>query len=384
MKESTVYNYGIVGAGVAGLQLAIAMLEDPNFEHIKLAIFEPLVKNISDKTLCFWEEGVGKWDDLITHSWDSGQFINVDGGVTALKLGDYRYKMLPSGRLYNYALDLIKSDQRVTWVSEKVESITESGGQVSINLSNSSYHVIHCFDSRVDIDYQDIQKTHAMVYQPFLGWEVTFEEDTFDPSSFTMMDYQYRKDNDTAFFYILPTSQRTALVEYTLFTPELIDMEQYKSHIHEYIQRYISQSTYSIKDTETGLIPMSMYPFHNTSMRSITKIGTAGSWVRPSSGYAFKHIEQNIDKMLSNIVSNKEPRHNLLHKRHRMMDRLMIDLLQNENHIGPTLFETMYAKIPISIIFKFLDGKTSFMQDIRIMNTFKWAPFFRAIKRQYF
>ena len=46
---------------------------------------------------------------------------------------------------------------------------------------------------------------------------------------------------------------------------------------------------------------MSNYPFHRANKKGITKIGTAGSWVKPSSGYAFKNIEKSAQKVIQNI-----------------------------------------------------------------------------------
>ncbi len=381
--ESKVYDYGIIGGGVAGLQLALAMLENPFFTHKTIIIIESTAKDVSDKTLSFWEKGIGKWDDLITKSWSKGKFINADGVVNHLNLGAYKYKTLPAINLYDYAIKTLTSDDRVTWVNATVSQLNENQDLATIITDSIEINVRHCFDSRVAVNYADIIQESATVYQPFLGWEIAFEEAVFDPETFTMMDFQFRRDDDTSFFYILPTSNRSAMVEYTLFVPEITDMSDYEDHIKAYIQTYISEKPYEIQHREQGLIPMSTYPFHKTNSPRVTKIGTAGSWVRPSSGYAFKYIESYVEKVIDNLINGRRADHKLLHSRHRMMDRLLLDILQKKNALGPGLFETMYTKTPIEAIFKFLDGQSSLIEDIRLMNTFKWKPFFQAIKRQY-
>jgi len=277
----------------------------------------------------------------------------------------------------------LNSDDRVTWVNATVSQVNEQQDQATIHTSSQEINVLHCFDSRVAVDYVDLIKKSATVYQPFLGWEIRFEEAVFDAKTFTMMDFRFRKEEDTSFFYILPTSNHTAMVEYTLFVPEIVEMSDYEDHIRAYIKEYISQKPYEIQHREEGLIPMSAYPFHKANTQRITKIGTAGSWVRPSSGYAFKYIESYVAKVIDNLVNGRQADHNLLHPRHRMMDRLLLDILQNDNALGPSLFETMYTKTPIEAIFKFLDGHSSLIEDVKLMNTFKWRPFFKAIKRQY-
>jgi len=56
MSKQT-YHYGIIGAGLAGLQLALAFSKDPFFKHKKIVLIDPSPKTINDKTWCFWEKG---------------------------------------------------------------------------------------------------------------------------------------------------------------------------------------------------------------------------------------------------------------------------------------------------------------------------------------
>ena len=379
------YQYGIIGGGISGLQLALALIDDSHFAETSILIIEKEKKDTNDKTLCFWEIGNGKWDDLISNRWTQGKFINRDGEQSVLNLGDYKYKMLPSINFYKYALSKLKADPRVTWVTSDVIALTEESNNVSIQTSEETYQVEHCFDSRVTVDYDQVATESAMVFQPFIGIEVQFDKAVFEAESFTMMDFQYRREDNTAFFYILPLSETRAMIEYTLFVPKNpSDMEQYLAHIDSYIKAKVTDQEYTLRHTEQGMIPMSTYPFHNANTQLLTKIGTAGSWVRPSTGYAFKYIEYYVGKVIDNIKAGKLPSQNLFNRRHQMMDGLMLDLLQNENTLGPWLFDTMYRKVETPLIFKFLDGKTSLFEDLKIMNSFKWAPFFRAIRRQWF
>ena len=94
------YDYGIVGGGIAGMQLALALIGDSHFADASILIIEQDSKDSNDKTLCFWEQGVGQWDDLITHRWSHGQFVNSNGKVNSLNLDTYAYKLLPSLHFY--------------------------------------------------------------------------------------------------------------------------------------------------------------------------------------------------------------------------------------------------------------------------------------------
>ena len=51
------YDYIIIGAGMAGLQLANAFIDDSHFKSKSILIIEPHQKNPTEKTWCFWEKG---------------------------------------------------------------------------------------------------------------------------------------------------------------------------------------------------------------------------------------------------------------------------------------------------------------------------------------
>ena len=68
--------------------------------------------------------------------------------------------------------------------------------------------------------------------------------------------------------------------------------------------------------------------------------------------------------------------------RHRTYDTLFLDLLYNKNETGESLFCSMYRKNSIQQIFKFLDDKTTFIEDLKIMATFNPFPFLKAIVKQ--
>lgn len=51
--SSEIFDYAIIGAGAAGLNLAMAMLNDPFFEDKRILIIEKEDKEINDKTWSF-------------------------------------------------------------------------------------------------------------------------------------------------------------------------------------------------------------------------------------------------------------------------------------------------------------------------------------------
>ncbi len=378
--NDTVYNYTIIGAGAAGLQLALAMIEDSFFKEKKILILEKEAKDSNDRTWCFWEKGDSKWDDLVVKTWKVGQFRTQQDNLT-FKLDPYRYKMLRSKDFYAFAKSKINAATNINWVNTEVKSV-QTNEFINIQTSKNNFVSEHVFDSRIDPAFTKKNDPYFRVKQPFKGWFIETTENVFSPDQFVMMDYQVKWKNSTSFIYVLPLDERSCLIEFTFFTPELPEAKVYDPILKEYLNSILKIKNYEIKEVEQGVIPMSNYPFHQHHTKRITKIGTAGGWVKPSSGYAFKNSEKFAEQIVQNIKSGRPIAQGIAKGKHRMYDTLFLDLLCNKNETGESLFSSMYQKNSIQQIFKFLDEETSFVEDLKIMATFNPFPFLLAIAKQ--
>src|SRR5690606_17029540 len=139
------------------------------------------------------------------------------------------------------------------------------------------------------------------------GWIIETDTACFQPDAITMMDYRFQYKDSTSFIYVLPFSETRALVEYTFFTPFVVDSQVYDNAIKNYIKNQLKLNTYQIMETEVGNIPMTDFPFWNFHTKNVTKIGTGGGWVKGSTGYSFKHTEKNVSKLIENIKAGRRP-----------------------------------------------------------------------------
>lgn len=379
------YDYIIVGAGASGLQLALAFVGDQYFSQKKILLIDKDSKTENDKTWSFWESGDGQWDSIIYKSWSKADFYAKESDRIALQLEPYQYKSLRSEDFYAYAKSILTKHTQVNWIQGNVKTIDKmDNSQVHVVLDEKTFSCLHCFDSRLASDIlATATEKYNVLFQHFKGWVVEFDTDVFDEDKFVMMDFRLQHEDSTSFSYVLPTSSRKALIEFTLFTQEVFDdSSQYDHYLKDYIKSYISEETYHIHEIEQGVIPMTNYPFHEPRQEGITKIGTVGSWVRPSSGYAFKYIEKYVKAILKNIKEDRNPDHKLLNPKTRLLDSILLDVLNKENHLGPTIFHAMYAKNSIQQIFSFLDGETSLAEDVKIIGSFEKLPFLKAAFRQ--
>jgi len=378
--QNKTYHYAIIGAGLAGLQLALAFSQDAFFKDKKVVLIDPSLKNTNDKTWCFWEKGKGKWETLIKHSWAKGAFISKQTNLQ-FDLHPYQYKKIESLDFYRYAQNIIQQNPNIDFFLDEVTQTKQGNNQIEICTTNQHFIVQHGFDSRIDEAFYKKPGKYIQVWQPFKGWYIRFEKAVFDTEKFTMMDYRLQHQNNTSFTYVLPFNTNEALVEFTLFVPKLIDDHLYERYLKQYIETYISKLPYEIKAVEQGVIPMTTYPFHQANNHLLTKIGTAGSWVRPSTGYAFKYTEKYVRKIIANLKSGKLPSHKLINRKSRLYDALLLDILSQQNSLGATLFEQFYSNNSIERSFRFLDGETSLFDDVKLMTTLPAVPFLKALCR---
>ncbi|RKS43335.1 lycopene beta-cyclase [Gillisia mitskevichiae] len=374
------FDYIIIGSGLAGLQLAYALSKDPYFLKLKIAIIDPSLKETNDKTWCFWEKGIGKWDEIIYSTWNHGKFISSEANIE-LKLDPYSYKMLRSLDFYSFIKSALKSKTNFHFILDEIVEIDEISSIATGKEGN--YIASHFFDSRIDSRYLEDSKS-TKIFQHFKGWHIKTKTPVFDKSTFTMMDFRIKFPESTSFTYVLPLNESEALLEYTFFTPFLTEDPVYDTYLKRYIKEILKIDEYEILATEKGVIPMTDHNFHDASSSKVTKIGTAGSWVKGSTGYSFKHTEKKIAQLIANLKFGKEPRDGLINNRFRWYDAIFLDVLNRNNEQGEELFSKFYSKNSPQAIFKYLDEETNISEELKIMFSLYDPEFVRSFFRKLF
>ena len=185
------------------------------------------------------------------------------------------------------------------------------------------------------------------------------------------MDFNIPQHEQTRFLYLLPQDDQHALVEYTLFSKELLEKKEYEEGIKNYLDR-IGITNYIIQEKEQGNIPMSCFPFNQSNTSSLLHIGTAGGWTKASTGFTFMNTSRQIERLLG-FLKTGQPL-TAFHQKNRFWfyDLLFLDVLDKHNEKGSELFIRMFAKNPPLRIFKFLDEKTSFGEELLILSSFSF------------
>ncbi|TNJ43165.1 lycopene cyclase [Tamlana fucoidanivorans] len=377
-RDTSHFDYIIIGSGLAGFQLALKMASDSFFSDKKIALIDPSKKTKNDKTWSFWEKQPSFWDDLVFKSWQKASIITSKDSIT-LNLVPYCYKTIKSIDFYSYAKQILNNKKNFIVHHETVTNTSELE-YVKVTTDKNTYTAHHVFDSRIPDTFNINTSKHSSIIQHFKGWVIRCNTNVFDNHCMTMMDFRLKDGNQTTFTYVLPFSKNEALIEFTYFTKETVEASVYDEYIAQYITNYLNIDSYTIVETEIGQIPMTDYPFEKLNTLRITKIGTAGGWVKGSTGYAFKHTEKKAHRIIENIKANRLPTYKLSKKRFKFYDKIFLKVLQDENEKGEWIFYQFYKKNNVQTMFKFLDEESTFFEDLQIM----WSLFSFSFIKAFF
>jgi lycopene beta-cyclase len=372
------FDYIIIGSGLSGLQLALALAEDSFFSDKQIAIIDKDDKTTNDKTWCFWEKGTGKWNHLVHATWDNA-YIYSSKKTINLNLDSYQYKMLRAIDFYKDVTSKLSKKDNIHFIIDDVILVEEKQDFITVSTASNSYKSEHVFDSRIHPSFYSESNKYINVIQHFKGWIIETEHSVFNNTdTFTMMDYRLKDGEQTTFMYVLPISEKKALVEFTYFTPNTVEDTIYDTFLKQYISEILEINSYNITETEKGSIPMTDFPFEKYSTEKITKIGTAGGWVKGSTGYSFKHTEKKVNRIIINLKQGINPSSGLINKRFKFYDKVFLKVLHDENEKGEWLFECFYSKNSIDTMFRFLDEDSTVWEELKIMYSLFSFSFIKA------
>src|SRR5690606_37854629 len=146
------------------------------------------------------------------------------------------------------------------FIIDTIESIVDAE-HLQVIGKTQNYSAKHIFDSRIPKELYSQKNNFTLIHQHCKGWFIETETPCFKPEAVTMMDFRFQYKNSTSFIYVLPFSETKALVEYTFFTPFLVEPKVYENALINYLENELNITHYQILETETGNIPMTDFPF---------------------------------------------------------------------------------------------------------------------------
>ncbi len=369
------YDYIICGAGCAGLSLAY-YLSLSDLGDRKVLLLDKNAKSQNDRTWCFWEKGDSPYEEIVDISWDKLYFYSTTLHKK-LDISPYKYKKIRGIDFYNFVKNRLSLHPNITWRQENISEVSQLEDQVIVTTDRKEYNAEQAF---VSYPEEISFKGHHHVLQHFKGWEIETEGSSFTKDVATFMDFRTGQSGETRFLYVLPKTDKRALVELAIFSDKILEHSDYDKVLKDYIDGPLQISEYHILEEEFGVIPMTTYPFEKRNQTNIKYIGTAGGWVKATSGYAFERI-QRLSKTLAKAIEQKENIDQVLltvNNRYRSYDKIFLNVILTGKKSGEDVFTALFKSLPPQLVFKFLDEETSFVEDLRLFTGPPTIPFIKG------
>jgi lycopene beta-cyclase len=255
------------------------------------------------------------------------------------------------------------------------------GDKAWLMLDNRKLYAGHIFNS-ILFSKPVPGKKEFYLLQHFKGWLIETDQPAFNDKEATLMDFRVEQHRGTCFVYLMPLSANRALVEYTLFSKELLPATEYDAGITSYINNFLPGISYKVTEEEFGVIPMTNHAFPRSNGK-IIQIGTAGGQTKASSGYTFRFIQKHAEAIVKELQTGDQ---NLrlpgLSAKYHFYDSVLLNVLATGKLPGHQVFARLFSKNKPQDIFQFLDNESSLLQDIKLIGSLPTLPFFKAGMQQ--
>jgi len=414
----------IIGAGAGGLSV-LWKIKQSTLSPLRVIVLDPDPEGIIHRNWCQW---VKPDERMPYHSsaWSKVR-CRTPRGTYDHQSHDWLYVRTTGGDYRAYVDGYDAGTHQIEWSMAEVLQVRNVAGEQApftsysndsnqgqgynqntvqpsdaLNTSTRSkpYQIVTnqgSFEADMVFSSRPTRTQTPRLWQHFHGWHVEVDRPTFDPSRVTLMDFDVPQLADSVtFFYVLPYSERSALVECTVFSSHVWDTPRYESYLNDYLlDRFgISQANILQQSVETGQIPMDTEHQATaasngliTMRNSITNnqfthgywpIGAEAGAIKPSTGYAFTRIQA----MASHLVRSWEsggypmplpPRSS----RFRWYDALLLGIIRERPEQVVSIFDRLFRHVPIDRTFRFLDERSNLVDEAGIFMHLPKRPFLR-------
>lgn len=373
------FDYIIIGGGCAGLSLAFYLTLQPETAQKKVLILEKRLDKVPNKTWCFWTRDPSTlpyqcaqqtaWQHISLHA--AGQSFRRS-------IAPYQYVHLDSHDFYQEVHDRLRKFPNIVVKEADVHGLQDAGDRVSAHSTEGTFHASYLFDSRPRKAPSSLEG--GPLKQHFLGWFIETEQDAFDASTVTFMDFRAGGDANLQFAYILPFDERHALVEFTVFSQDVWPETAYEAPLRTYIQSHVHDGPFRLYKQERGIIPMTDELFSQRASRRMLYLGTAAGMTKPSTGYTFLNIQRASKGMVRALAEGKDP---LVYARSRdrfaFYDGLLLHLMHHRKELFPGVFMRLFGGKQANQVLRFLDERSHLLQEMRLFCRLPWLPFLGAL-----
>lgn len=364
----------IVGGGLAGLSLAVALVRRGT--QARITVIDPRTTYSDDRTWCFWDVLDHPFRDAISHRWDTWRVTSARGAVTTVSQR-YPYCRLPAGAFYERAFAVLEAAENVTLLLGcRVASVSDDGDTATIDTDNGAVHADIAFDARPPVASDWVAGDHPFLWQSFEGWRVTTQEPIWNTGIVDLMDFSDRPSAEgIGFLYTLPLAANEALVESTAFVTPGQPSGDHGGHIERALVERFGGAPYQVSAREAGRIPMTTAPPPQRCSARVVPIGTRAGAPRPSSGYAFLPIQRHSQRLARQVTAERFPDAPVRSATTRWLDAVFLRRLLRQPDQAPELFRQLFQKVSADRLARFLTETGSPADHLAVMAALPWTEF---------
>jgi len=380
-KKDQNYDYIIAGAGASGLSLLWNMLRSDKLGSKSILLVDLNFHPVNDKTWCFWDNSNIPFEELIYHTWSNLEVSALSNRMSE-DLSRYKYYCIRSVDYSKKILSLAEKSNNVTLMESKIFDFKAEKNQGVIVTEQGNFKAKHIFQSALKPPGLQKEKLDISLKQHFLGWEIETKKDFFDPDKAIFMDFDIPQTNGISFFYTLPFSETKALIEYTIFSSDVLTDEQYELELISYLKTKfnLESDDFSIIRREKGVIPMEDRRYPSMYCNHVYNMGTAGGLTKPTTGYTFTRIQKHSREIVNALEKETPvPKQRASSYRFRIYDIMLLCILDRQRDISVQIFHDLFKYNSFDRILQFLEEETHLGQELKIFSTLPYTPFFKSI-----
>ena len=370
----------ILGGGCAGLSLGMN-LANYGEASPRTLILEGRKEYTNDRTWCFWGGFGSESEKLSTHRWESFSITTAKDRITR-RCKDNPYLMVASKDFYQSAQGVITQSSQIHLKMESIVSgeILKRDGYWQVETPTGVYKAPRIVDTRPKVP--KLNDFHPLLWQSFLGEEITTEEEIFDPGCAELMDFWGSSPERILFLYVLPFSKKKALVEATVFGPEPLNAGDLEASFGALVKQRLQGCPYSSGRREHGIVPMGAPLENRQKDPSYVHAGLMAGGARPSSGYAFQRIWKWSQECAMVLATGRPP---ISHAQDpfiiRTMDALFLQVLYSRPDLAPELFFSLFSKVDSVRVARFMSDRAGLADCLRIMASPPPVPFLSELAK---
>lgn len=361
----------IAGGGLSGLSLA-CHLAASGWRDRAVLVVDDGAQDLSQRAWASWSVDPGLLGPAVGARY-SALRVHAAGQDQQVGLGRYHYEVVRGGDLRRAAARLLAAAPGFACVRGRVDAVIDGADGATVVVDGRPVRCSWAFDSLL------AAQPPAQLALSFVGWRVRTPTPAFDPSVPVLMDFRTDQAGEVRFVYVLPTSDRDALVEHTAFgSPTATGRE---AALRTYFEDVLALPAPQVLGVERGVVPLAL-ALPRPHGGHVLPIGVRGGQLKPSTGYAYTRIQRDSAAIAASLTRRGHP-FDLPDpsRRHRYLDAVLLDLMVHEPARVEEAFAQLFTRNPGERVLRFLDEDTSPAAEARLIASLAPAPFIQAAKR---